>query len=188
MAKTHTILAIISVCIFGLWVIEADTSYLHNILSHPLIQCRLKGGTCQNIDTCSTTTNIYKDICKTYNYHDVCCISRTTVCQKFSGFCTNNSNTCLNEAALLFRGGYGHTYKPVVFSWLHCNATHRCCHPINVKKSYGHGHGHGHLQDEGQYQGKYIDYGPPPATYGHYIGGHHGGGGHGHGGGFGKKK
>ena len=47
-----------------------------SILNNALIQCRLKGGSCVNINNCNTTLNIYKDICKSYNYDNVCCISR----------------------------------------------------------------------------------------------------------------
>lgn len=122
---------------------------MKHILHHPLIQCRLKGGTCMNIDNCDTTTNIYKDICKSYNYNDVCCISRETICHKFSGFCTNSSEICV-QAGYLHRGGYtGYEKKSVVLSWLSCNNTHRCCHPI---KSHHHHHGH-HTNDHGGYHG-----------------------------------
>ena len=169
-------------------IAEADgAGYLQNIMNHPLIQCRLKGGQCMHINTCNTTVNIYKDICKAYNYHDVCCISRVTVCQKFSGFCTNNSNTCLMAGAL-FRGGYGSQYKPVVFSWLGCNSTHRCCHPISIKKSRpkgygGGGHGGGGYGGGGGHGGGGYGGGGGHGGGGYGGGGGHGGGGYGGGGG-----
>ncbi len=149
-----------------------------------------------NIGNCNTTLNIYKDICKSYNYHDVCCISRETVCHKFSGFCTNSSDFCFT-AGKLFRGGYGHSYKPVVLSWLACNTSHRCCHPINTQKKshggggygngggghggggYGGGGGHG----GGGYGGGGGHGGGGYGGGGHEGGGYGGGGGGGHGGG-----
>ena len=119
-----------------------------------------------NIDNCNTTVNIYKDLCKNYNYHDVCCISRETICQKFSGFCTNSSDVCLQAGQLLNKYKYsfafhghghhghghkGHYKKGTVLSWLSCNSTHRCCHSYKryhkgySKGGYGHGgYGYGH--------------------------------------------
>ena len=81
-----------------------------------------------------------------------------------------------------------HNYRVAVYSWLTCNSTHRCCHPIDIKKkqsptlvaaqSYGHssgGYGGGH--SSGGYGGGHSS--------GGYGGGHSSGYGGGYGGGIG---
>ena len=106
--------------------------------------CRVKGGECVDLTNCDLTLNVYKDKC---NYDQVCCISRRTICSKLYGYCTSSESTCVNAGTLL---GY---HSMVVYSWLNCNNTERCCHPVIVPKGFKqHGsfgnygsalHGHG---------------------------------------------
>ena len=115
--------------------------------------CRIKGGECVTLDNCDLTLNVYKDHC---GYDHICCISRRTICSKLHGFCTSSESSCLNAGTLL-----GYT-SMVVFSWLNCNNTERCCHPVLLPKglkhqenlgSYGsdlRGHGLGSSIDRGK--------------------------------------
>ena len=130
--------------------------------------CRVKGGECVDLTNCDLTLNVYKDKC---NYDQVCCISRRTICSKLYGYCTSSESTCVNAGTLL---GY---HSMVVYSWLNCNNTERCCHPVIVPKGFKqHGsfgnygsalHGHGLSNGVG---------------HGYGAGSHGGGHGSGHGG------
>ena len=67
-------------------------------------------------------------------------------------------------------------YRVAVYSWLTCNSTHRCCHPIDVKKkhstplvpasSYGSSHGQSQGQSHGQSYGQGVAYDSNQQSYG----------------------